>query len=201
MKPTRRGSATLVDLLDRILDKGLFIDADIIIHVGGVPLLGIKLKALLAGMETMLRYGVWRDWDEAQRLVGAKEREARRPPLVGGEQVLLEVPASVWQEDGAYRAWRPGCLSVTDRRLILFRRAPAEVLFQCFYGTVERVTLDSAVSTSGAEIAQLVVALPADRRVWLRSIRAEEVANLIWRSMATGGPAGGTLQKGVEDSE
>ncbi|MFH1140473.1 MAG: gas vesicle protein, partial [Chloroflexota bacterium] len=39
--------ATLVDLLDRVLDRGLIIDADIIISLAGVPLIGIKLRAAL----------------------------------------------------------------------------------------------------------------------------------------------------------
>lgn len=48
----------LVDLLDRVLEKGLFLSADVFITLAGVPLLGIKLRALLAGVETMLRYGL-----------------------------------------------------------------------------------------------------------------------------------------------
>lgn len=72
MNPTRDTQGTLVDLLDRVLDKGLVLDADLIIHVAGIPLLGVKLRALLAGMDTMLKYGVWEDWDKAQRAIGAK---------------------------------------------------------------------------------------------------------------------------------
>ncbi len=67
MKPTREGQATLVDLLDRVLDKGLVLDADVVICVAGIPLLGVKLRAALAGMETMLKYGIWTEWDAAQR--------------------------------------------------------------------------------------------------------------------------------------
>ncbi len=67
--------ATLVDLLDRVLDKGLVINADIIISVAGVPLIGVNLRAALAGMETMVRYGIMREWDEQSR---AWERDHRR---------------------------------------------------------------------------------------------------------------------------
>ena len=73
MEPTRDTHATLVDLLDRVLDKGLVLDADIIIEVAGIPLLGVKLRAFLAGMETMLKYGIWEDWDEAQRATASEE--------------------------------------------------------------------------------------------------------------------------------
>ena len=78
MNPTRDTHATLVDLLDRVLDKGLVLDADLIIHVAGIPLLGVKLRAALAGMETMLRYGIWKDWDEAQRAIATKEYQQKK---------------------------------------------------------------------------------------------------------------------------
>lgn len=67
MKPTKDAHATLVDLLDRILDKGIVINADIIISVAGVPLIGVNLRAALAGMETMVKYGVMQAWDEKIR--------------------------------------------------------------------------------------------------------------------------------------
>ncbi len=77
MDPTRDTHTTLVDLLDRILDKGLLLDADLIIHVAGIPLLGVKLKAAIAGMETMLKYGIWADWDAAQRAVATEEQRLK----------------------------------------------------------------------------------------------------------------------------
>ena len=81
MNPTRDAHATLADLLDRVLDKGLILDADLIIHVAGIPLLGVKLTAALAGMETMLEYGIWEDWDEALRAIATKEyRQRNRAP-------------------------------------------------------------------------------------------------------------------------
>ena len=73
MEATRETRETLADLLDRALDKGVIIDADIIINMAGIPLIGLKLRAALAGMATMLEYGIWKDWDEAQRAVATKE--------------------------------------------------------------------------------------------------------------------------------
>ncbi len=48
----------LVDVVDRILDKGLVINADIMVSVVGVELLGIKIRAALASFETAARYGL-----------------------------------------------------------------------------------------------------------------------------------------------
>ncbi|MDA2925954.1 gas vesicle protein [Acidobacteria bacterium AH-259-G07] len=53
-----RSGGTLVDLVDRILDKGLVINADITVSVVGVELLGIKIRAALASFETAARYGL-----------------------------------------------------------------------------------------------------------------------------------------------
>ena len=58
LEPTRDTGSTLVDLIDRILDKGLVINADITVSVAGVELLGIKVGATLASFETAARYGL-----------------------------------------------------------------------------------------------------------------------------------------------
>jgi hypothetical protein len=81
MEPTREAHATLIDLLDRVLDKGLVIDADIVVSLAGVPLLGISLRAALASMETMMKYGLMKDLDKQIR------RSARsEPPLNRAEE-------------------------------------------------------------------------------------------------------------------
>ncbi|MDO9508625.1 MAG: hypothetical protein Q7I97_04680 [Thermovirgaceae bacterium] len=52
-------------------------------------------KACIAGMETMLRYGIWQDWDEAQRIAAAAEmRRKKKVPLEPGEDVILKTFAS-----------------------------------------------------------------------------------------------------------
>ena len=55
---SRNGTGTLLDVIDAILDKGLVINADIVISVVGVELLGIKVRAALASFETAARYGL-----------------------------------------------------------------------------------------------------------------------------------------------
>ena len=81
MEPMRNSHATLVDLLDRVLDKGLVINADIIISLAGVPLIGVNLRAALAGMETMLKYGVMKDWDERTRSWESEQRQKKVEPI------------------------------------------------------------------------------------------------------------------------
>lgn len=58
IEATRNSNLTLVDLVDRVLDKGLVINADIAVSIAGVELLGIKIRAALASFETAARYGL-----------------------------------------------------------------------------------------------------------------------------------------------
>jgi len=75
VEPTRELHGTLSDLLDRVLDKGLVVSADLIITLSGIPLIAVNLKATMAGMETMLEHGLMRDWDESIR---SHEQETRQ---------------------------------------------------------------------------------------------------------------------------
>jgi hypothetical protein len=76
MEPTADTRYALTDLLDRLLDKGLVIQADVIISLAGIPLMGINLRAALAGMETMLEYGMMREWDQEVRSLEMEQRRS-----------------------------------------------------------------------------------------------------------------------------
>ena len=58
LQPMTDAAGTLADVIDRILDKGLVINADIMVSVAGVELLGVKIRAALASFETAARYGL-----------------------------------------------------------------------------------------------------------------------------------------------
>ena len=58
MEPRRDTDDAIVDLLDCILRDGVILQADVIISVAEVPLVGLQLRAALAGMDTMTRYGL-----------------------------------------------------------------------------------------------------------------------------------------------
>lgn len=66
MRPQKDDNA-VVDLLDVLLDDGAVIEADVLITVADVPLVGVKLRAAIAGLTTMHEYDMFRDWDEAVR--------------------------------------------------------------------------------------------------------------------------------------
>jgi len=124
MKPER--DSCLVEVLDRLLNKGVILNADLIISVGGVPLIGLNLRAALASMETMLHYGIMQDWDESNR---------ERPGLAGscpkiedGEEIILKSFGYIRQDCGTANNWIPGSWHLTSRRLFLWRSSPRETV-------------------------------------------------------------------------
>lgn len=58
LQATRSEKADLAEALDRVLTRGLVINADISIRVDGTELLGIKLRAAVASFETAAKYGM-----------------------------------------------------------------------------------------------------------------------------------------------
>ena len=67
MEPSKPEEGAVVDLVDAILRDGVVLQADVIISVTDVPLIGLKLRAALAGMDTMTEYGIFEDWDRTHR--------------------------------------------------------------------------------------------------------------------------------------
>lgn len=54
-------NAGIVELIDRALNKGVILNADLVITVADIPLLAANLRLALASVETMLKYGVMND--------------------------------------------------------------------------------------------------------------------------------------------
>ncbi len=74
LKPENSGG--LADAIERILDRGLVINADISVSVAGTELLGIKIRAALASFETAAHYGL--EFPSGTNLNAAGWREADR---------------------------------------------------------------------------------------------------------------------------
>ena len=50
-------SASLIDVLDRVLDKGIVIDAWVALSVIGINLVAIEARMVVASIETYIRNG------------------------------------------------------------------------------------------------------------------------------------------------
>jgi Gas vesicle protein len=130
MEPQRESQATVGDLLERVLDKGIVLKLDLIIGVAGIPLIGISVQGAIAAIETMLQYGMMEAWDAQTRAYAIREAQRQQSDLQPGEHAVLELYGSYQHARGISRVWRPGRLILTDRRVLLVRPAPREVLFE-----------------------------------------------------------------------
>ncbi|NUC71464.1 gas vesicle protein [Haloterrigena sp. SYSU A558-1] len=77
MRP-RKDEETLVDVLDVVLRDGAVLRADVIVSVAGIPLVGLKLTAAIAGMETMTEYGFFEEWDVERRQTAITRRQHKK---------------------------------------------------------------------------------------------------------------------------
>jgi Gas vesicle protein len=74
---TQAAGGNLGDLLERVLDKGVVIAGDIQINLLDIELLTIKLRLLIASVDTARRMGIkW--WETDPALAGADQGEDSR---------------------------------------------------------------------------------------------------------------------------
>ena len=175
MVPVRERQATIDDLLDRLLTKGVVLSLDLVIGVAGIPLIGVSLRAAIAAIETMIEYGFMTAWDEKTRRYAERELQRKKLAYAPGEGTLLEMFGSHWYSDGIYRAWRPGRLYLTNRRLILYRKMPAEVLFETPLGRIRGLAVADSVHFNTRRAPLLHLALESGEEA---SLYAEDVAGL-----------------------
>lgn len=169
MEPRRSGHATLVDLLDRILDKGIVIHADLMISVAGIPLIGVNLRAAVAGMETMLKYGMLTQWDEKTRSHMSREQDMRQIRLFQDETLMFKTLGAVWYAHGIYSAWRYGHIYVTQQRLMICRSTECVPVFETGLDQIVAAEFSHHRMNAKAETPRLNLVLKDDRLVMIRS--------------------------------
>jgi hypothetical protein len=86
-----RGAASLGDILERVLDKGLVIAGDIQINLLDIELLTIKLRLVIASLDTAREVGInwwesdpWLSADAGHRAVERGSKDRRRTPDESG---------------------------------------------------------------------------------------------------------------------
>lgn len=67
MEPTKDDTHAIVEFIDVLLRDGAVIQADVIVTVADIPLIGISLRAAIAGMTTMTEHGMFEGWDATHR--------------------------------------------------------------------------------------------------------------------------------------
>ena len=76
------GGTSLIDVLDRVLDKGIVIDAWVRVSLVGIDLITVEARVVVASIDTYLKYS------EAVSLVSPVSRPAAE--LAAHEDILAE---------------------------------------------------------------------------------------------------------------
>lgn len=82
-----RGGAGLVDVLDRILDKGLVVAGDIKVSLAEVELLTIRIRLMVCSIDKAEQIGL--DWWKYDRYLSPGREEMVRENLELREQLRL----------------------------------------------------------------------------------------------------------------
>lgn len=177
LQPTRNPDVTLADLITVLLDKGTYLNIDLIISVADIPLIGVNLRATIAGMETMLEYGMMRDWDEKTR-AWVRKSIARHFPLAEGEEIVAKMAGGHYQQDFS-NTWRPGGLYLTNQRLVVFRRDPKEVLWETDLAHISALRLHDERTIGSETRTRLLVDTVDDTTTMLSAAAPQRVRELI----------------------
>ena len=96
----QQGGTSLIDVLDRVLDKGIVIDAWVRVSLVGIDLITVEARVVVASIDTYLKYS---------EAVGQVAPVSRPAELIAHQNVLAE-NAALRAELAAARSagnWRP----------------------------------------------------------------------------------------------
>ncbi len=87
--PTVSGTANLLDILDRVLDKGLVIAGDVRISLANVELLTIRIRLLVCSVDKAEQIGLnWWRYDPNLSLPATRPVRATLPAPAPGARVV-----------------------------------------------------------------------------------------------------------------
>jgi gas vesicle structural protein len=82
-------AGSVVEILDRVLDKGIVIDASVRVAVAGIEVLGIDARLVVASIETYLRHA---DAVASTGLATPLQLSGGPPPIGQGPQIIATTP-------------------------------------------------------------------------------------------------------------
>ena len=88
------GGTSLIDVLDRVLDKGIVIDAWVRVSLVGIDLITVEARVVVASIDTYLKYS------EAVGAASAAARPGLEPPRTFDELAAENVALRAQIESG-----------------------------------------------------------------------------------------------------
>lgn len=164
MKPEREKDS-LGELLNRMVTKGVLINADVIISLAGIPLIGVKLEAAIASIETMLEYGLFQELDKNTRAWQLEHRRTE-PLLQEYEEIELKFYGSFFQE--LHPIWKYCFIYITNRRIFGWNKAFNKVLFEVPVTNIRMVDIGKGIYQD-EERDELCLSLKNEEKLYLHS--------------------------------
>jgi gas vesicle structural protein len=100
------GGTSLIDVLDRVLDKGIVIDAWVRVSLVGIDLITVEARVVVASIDTYLKYS------ESM----AQVSPVSRPAAVASQEAVLAENAALRAQLAAATPSRSGRPARTRRR-------------------------------------------------------------------------------------
>ena len=105
--PTHVPPTSLVDILDRVLDKGLVVAGDIRVSIANIELLTIRIRLLVCSIDKAAEIGM--DWWRRDTFFSSGEQAAEAAALQARVEALeRQLAASASQDIPVEPAPRPG---------------------------------------------------------------------------------------------
>jgi hypothetical protein len=164
MRPEREKDS-LVELLNRMVTKGVLINADVIISLAGIPLIGVKLEAAIASIETMLEYGLFEELDKNTRTWQLEHRKTK-PLLREDEEIKLEFYGSYFQQ--LHPIWKYCFIYVTNRRIFGWNKAFNKILFEVPLAKIQMLYISKGIYQD-EERDELCLSLENEDELYLHS--------------------------------
>jgi hypothetical protein len=188
----RDSEGALSRLLDVLLDRGVHLDLDLVITVAEVPLIAVNLRATVAGVQTMLDWGVPGVWDELAPRPAPAPRPRPVPPPAEPQGRPVEFHAAMRELRAGGAVWREGTLVLgVDGRIGWRGDGDRRERLRVEPDQLEGVVLEQGSGTSaGRPVVVLRTARGTER---LAASRAREILALLTATgdRTTGGRGSG----------
>lgn len=154
LAPDRGSDGALSRLVEVLLDKGVVLDLDLLVTVAEVPLIAVNLRAMVAGVETMIEYGVPGLWSTP--IADTGRGGAAAPAAERQDPTAVRATASFAEQRVSGTVWRPGELTLGTDGTVRWQgdgdRRPALLIELTDILTTERVDADAPERTSALRV-------------------------------------------------
>jgi len=148
-----------------LVTKGVLINADIIISLAGIPLIGVKLGAAIASIETMLEYGLFEELDKNTR-AWQLEHRITKPLLLDDEETELEFYGSYFQQLNPI--WKYCFIYITNHRIFGWNKAFNKILFEVPLAEIRMLGISKGIYQD-EERDELCLSLKNEEELYLHS--------------------------------